>query len=183
MQDGFLLAEDWITEKQEKELVEFLDGNEWSPGISSKRLTQHYGYKYSISGYHEKDSKDWGVLDKYARNIEVNFPDIIIAQALANQYYPGVGIGAHKDKESPVVFGICLLNDCNMIFKKKDRKEEVLLPRRCLYVMSEEAATEWTHEIPARKYVYYPDGTKVKMGDDWRRISITFRHFSNTILQ
>lgn len=184
---GFFLFLNWITPEEELECLQFFDKNEWSSALSSKRPTQHFGYRYNINGWDmslKKLKKPWGPLKKLADRIEeqLKHDGVKISQALANLYFKKTGIGAHRDKEGPLVFGVNLMDDCNMVFAnvQTGEKKEVLLPRYSLYVMSGEVATKWTHAIPPRAYVYYPTANgmeKKKKPEDYKRISITFRHF------
>lgn len=62
-------------------------------------------------------------------------------------------IHMHNDNKmgelGPFIVGMCLLSDCYMTFvRPKDGRKRVLhLPRRCVYVMSEESHHEWRHGI------------------------------------
>lgn len=190
---GLHVIPNWISEEQEQEIVTFLCAGQWETHMSSKRPTQHFGYRYTIQGYGssvDKIAKDWGVFRNHADRIEKEFPGIKIVQCLANLYSKDTTIGAHRDKETPIVFGISVAGDTNMIWtniRDKSLKYEALVPRRSLYIMCDDAAFEWKHEVPGRKTVKYPDltpgpnygqlTTVVKKPDWYTRCSITFRHF------
>ena len=95
---GLQMVEDFITEDEEKELLELINGEEWSKSIS--RRTQHYGYVYN---YRSKNAKqkgnpipEWKILEKVKKYIE--FEQVII-----NEYKPGQGIYWHID--APSAFG------------------------------------------------------------------------------
>lgn len=189
---GLFIIPDWIDENREQEIVNFLCTGQWSDHISGKRLTQHFGYRYTISGYSsstEKLATDWGVLKTEATRLEETFPGIKIAQCLANMYTRDTGISAHRDKETPIVFGLSLVGDINMIWSRIDSpstKYEAFIPRRSLYIMTEDAALLWKHEVPVRKSIKYPDAAGnltqiVKKPDAYVRVSITYRHFDTNV--
>lgn len=194
---GLYVFENWITPEQEKELCSFLCERQWADHMSSKRPTQHFGYKYLRSGnldVHKKIAGDWGLLETYKTRIETEFPGVKVGQALANLYFETSGIGPHRDKECDLVFGVSAAGDINMVWKRQGNdingapcewKYEALIPARSLYIMSDDAALIWTHEIPSRKQVYYPDRNpgeqygqltqKVSKGSQYARVSLTFR--------
>lgn len=191
---GLYVIPNWVSETEEQEIVTFLAANKWSDHLSSKRPTQHFGYRYTIQGYQastENAATDWGVLRRFADRLEQQYPGVKIAQCLANLYFKDTTIGAHRDRETPTVFGVSLVGDINMIWthmRDKSLKYEACIPRRSLYIMSEEAASDWMHEVPSRKTVKYPDldphslnygklVTTVKKPDWYTRVSITYRHF------
>lgn len=190
---GLYVMPDWITEDEEKATIDFLcqtgEGKGWSTHISTKRPTQHFGYRYTITGYSATEGKlatDWGILRTHSDKIEREFPGIKIAQCLANLYFKDSTIGAHRDRETPVVFGISLAGDINMVWTNmSDRsiKYEACIPRRSLYIMCDDAAYGWMHEVPGRKTVKYPDQNgnltvSVPKPDWYTRVSLTYRHFT-----
>jgi len=94
---------------------------------------------------------------------------------LVNEYEPGQGISSHRDYMtfgSPVV-SLSLLSPCVMDFRHtaSDRVEHLLLPRRSLLILANEARYEWEHAIAARKTDAW-NGVPLKRG---RRLSVTFR--------
>ena len=190
---GLFIIPNWITEQEEQDIVNFLSVGEWSSHLSQNRPTKHFGYRYEIRGYSsstEKVSSDWGVLRKHADRIEQQFPGVSIAQCLANLYYKHTTIGAHRDRETPMVFGLSVVGDINMVWTEMandKNRYEAFIPKRSLYIMSSDIALLWKHEIPARKTIKYPDANgdltvTVKKPEDYIRVSITYRHFANTIL-
>lgn len=191
---GLYVIPEWITAAEEQLIVDFLCANQWSDHMSSKRPTQHFGYRYTLNGYQasqEKLSTDWGVLRHHADRLEAEFPGIKIAQCLANAYYKDTGIGAHQDREKPIVFGLSVAGDINMRWtniQNPGLKYEALIPARSLYIMCEDAAYGWEHGIPVLATVRYPDPTngdqltKVLKKPEWyMRASITYRHFNHAI--
>jgi alkylated DNA repair dioxygenase AlkB len=194
---GLFVIPNWITEEEEQLLVNFFSdaskSGEWSDHISKKRPTKHFGYRYEIKGYAsstEKAMQDWGPLRPLADRIEKTFPGVHISQCLANLYFKDSTIGAHRDRETPMVFGLSIVGDINMIWTEmanENNRYEAFIPRRSLYIMSSDAALLWKHEVPSRKIIYYPDQNgnltiKVPKQENYVRVSVTWRHFANTIL-
>jgi len=200
---GLVVIKDWLSPEQQQEIVDFIcdasKSGSWESHLSKKRPTKHFGLRYTIKGFEAKTSnsaastQEWGLLTKYSKQIEDAYPGIKIGQALVNLYWKDTTIGAHTDKETPVVFGLSLVGDINMIFTSevvsltnphgKKLKYEAFIPRGSLYIMSGEAASIWKHEVPGRKTVSYPDDngnlTISRPKPDWYvRLSITFRHFN-----
>lgn len=190
---GLYILTEWITPEEEQQIVDFVSTQPWSDEISGARLTQHYGYRYTVNGSWKSEGKtpaDWGVLRGFGDRIETQFPGVKIAQCLANVYKKDTGIAAHRDKETPIVFGVSLVGDINMVWTSmqpgpngKEQKYEAFIPKRSLYIMTDDAAFNWKHAVPVRKRVNYPDasGNLTKHVDkpDWYiRLSITFRHFT-----
>ena len=202
--NGLYVFPEWITADEEKVLCEFLGRGKWSENISSKRLTQHFGYKYNRRGHYNDHSKiagDWGILQTYSDKLESMFPGIKIGQALANLYTRDTIIGAHTDAETDIVFGISLAGDINMVWSRMMAgdpmkpglasvpvkiKYEACIPARSLYIMVDDAASMWKHEVPSRKTVKYPDPHPqsptyrtfihtLPKGEKYMRASITFR--------
>lgn len=195
--NGLYVLTDWLTPSEEQEIVNFCCTQPWSDEISGARLTQHYGYRYTVNGSWKTEGKvptDWGVLRRFADRVEGEFPGVKIAQCLANVYKKDTGIAAHRDKETPIVFGISLVGDTNMVWTSmqpnpvtgKEDKYEALIPQRSLYIMCDDAAFNWKHSVPVRKRVNYPDASgnlksHVDKPDWYIRLSITFRHFTQGV--
>lgn len=194
---GLFVFPEWINPEQETQLCQFIASKEWASHMSDKRPTQHYGYKYHRNGgldVHKKIAGDWGLLQSVADRLENEFPGVKIGQTLVNLYFEGTGIGAHCDKETDLVFGLSMVGDINMIWSRTQNTEgrmekikyEALIPARSLYIMSNDAALIWTHEIPTRKSVNYPEYNpqspnygklvhRLSKTPEYRRVSITFR--------
>jgi len=209
---GLFIIPEWIDVYQEQEIVNFLSVGEWSSDISKNRPTKHFGYRYTINGYApsvvkdgpEAITADWGVLRSHADRLERQFEGVKIAQCLANAYYSHTTIGAHRDRETPLVFGLSVVADINMVWtsmkhvdgNNKPLKYEALIPKRSLYIMSNEIALEWMHEVPSRKTIKYPGPgntnkdlnasdaivVTIKKPEDYMRVSITYRHFGSLTL-
>jgi alkylated DNA repair dioxygenase AlkB len=97
-------------------------------------------------------------------------------QMLVNEYLPGQGISLHRDYEpfGRTVVSLSLLSPCVMDFRHpaSGRKGRLLLQRRSLLVLSDDARYVWEHGIAARKKDAW-HGLSVGRG---RRLSVTFRY-------
>lgn len=141
---------------------------------------------------------DWGVLQKYSDRLEKEFPGVKIGQVLANLYRQDTGIGKHRDNETDLIWGLSLVGDINMVWRRsqnvngamEELKYEATIPRRSLYIMCDDAALIWTHEVPTKKSVIYPEFNpsspeyrklkhRLPKETDYVRISITFREITS----
>lgn len=177
--EGLTYVENFITNEEERELLEHIDRGQWL--FDLKRRVQHYGYKYDYKNRSINRSMQLGALPDFlnelidrlmARHVLSKRPD----QVIINEYLPGQGISAHVDKPSLFdneIASISLGSTCVMEFKHKATKttHPVLLGRRSLVLMKGAARYEWTHCIPARKKDKV-DGRQIPRQ---RRVSLTFR--------
>lgn len=115
---GLICVKDFITDKESKTILEFLDCMTWSTDLS--RRTQHYGYKYA---YTSKDAKESAedipkIFQDLLERMKEYFPDGI-DQIIVNEYTLGQGIAKHIDKTdvfADPVASISLLFPARMIF-------------------------------------------------------------------
>ena len=174
MINGLYYFNNFISDQEEKDLIQFIDNQEWNTSL--KRRTQHYGYNYNYDS--TKLTPANTIPDTFKQIIE-KFDSIDILkdykfdQVIVNEYEPGQGISAHIDHVknfSDIIVSLSLGSACEMVFCEKKNKENILkqiLQRKSLVVLSEDARYNFTHTIPARKSDY-----SVKRV---RRISLTFR--------
>lgn len=171
---GLIYLPEFITEFQEKYVVQEIDKNPWSNEL--KRRVQHYGYKYDYTKKNINASMrvdplcPW--MKVYANKLK-NYFEEIPDQAIINEYLPGQGIARHIDCQpcfKKTIASLSLLSSCILEFtsKKDQTKHELLLEPRSLLILSGEARYEWFHGIPARKEDH---GIQRQ-----RRISVTFRN-------
>ena len=181
---GLVLKENVITEEYEAEIINWLDGQEWSTELP--RRTQHYGYKYNykstilILGNPFVDCIEWIRKDLIDKNVMLK-----CNQCIVNEYTQSQNIGKHIDGKrgnrenifGPSIVSISLNEDTNFIFRntQNGEKVELFVPQRSLLLMTGESRYLWTHEIPRRNTVQ-KDGKNIKKGNDYRRISLTFRY-------
>jgi alkylated DNA repair dioxygenase AlkB len=176
---GLTIFEDFINEDEEQFLISMIDKEMWHTQLL--RRVQHYG---SIYNYYRPNSTKkvkaksipvWlsELANKvYSTGLLRTSPD----QIIINEYIPGQGISAHID--CPIQFGdticsISLEDSYVMTFENSNEgiKEDVLLKRRSLIILSEDARYRWTHKISSRKNDYIGGFKKARS----RRVSITFR--------
>ena len=175
---GLGYVKDFLTEKEEAELVAVIDRGEWSSEL--RRRVQHHGWRYDYEARKVDPSMYLGPLppwaDELARRLEEaglvpRRPD----QVIVNEYVGDQGIGAHVDSPSFAdgIATISLLESWEMVFREKGARRRIpqVLERRSVAIMEGDARERWTHEIPHRKTESGSSG-KVKRG---RRISLTFR--------
>lgn len=171
---GFRAIPNFISEHEEKRLIEVVDGAEWLKELS--RRVQHYGWKYDYKGRKVDPSARLGPLPEWAEELAQRLvahglvkelPD----QVIVNEYVRNQGIAKHVDCipcfRGPIVT-ISLCESWQMIFRERGgRKVERVLDRRSAVLFDGEARQKWTHEIPKR--------LKEPWGPRGRRVSVTFR--------
>jgi alkylated DNA repair dioxygenase AlkB len=167
----------FISEKEENELVEIIDAQPWLDDL--KRRVQHYGYKYDYKARRIDTSMKIGILPDWLENIGKNLqnqgffkqkPD----QVIVNEYFAGQGIAAHIDCEpcfEDTIISLSLLAPVYMDFTKEDEKIPLWLESRSAVVLQGESRYEWKHSIAARKSDIH-NGLKINRE---RRVSLTFR--------
>ncbi|XP_028679324.2 alpha-ketoglutarate-dependent dioxygenase alkB homolog 7, mitochondrial [Erpetoichthys calabaricus] len=175
---GAEVQEDFISEEEERTLLEELE-----PVLKRK----HYEYDHwddAIHGYRETERSQWN--EKNSRVLQrvrdVAFPlgakqlHLVHVLDLHRKGY----IKAHVDSVKfcgSTIAGICLLSSSVMrLISEKNPTDvvDLLLPRRCLYILRDEARYNYTHEILKDEESYFND---VKINRD-RRISVICRNLS-----
>ncbi len=179
------LIPDFISPELEAALVQEIDQNDWFIVPKSTRRVQHYGYRYDYtSGSTNQPAPPFPPLLQHLANTIAQMGYMVQPQqAIINEYDKTQGIGAHYDRleYGPIITSVSLLEDTNMNFAGRPntsyagQKQEVLLSRRSLLVMSGPYRQQFTHAIPKRSTVTYPDDKRVAKKADYRRISVTFR--------
>jgi len=182
---GLILVRDFLSEDEERELLQQLDSEgSWDERLS--RRVQHYGYEFDYAS--RKAFSDHPMipfpsaaqraLDKVASTVTAEAAGL--NQLTVNEYLPGQGISAHIDTHS--CFGDMMLSislGAGIVIRflpasanlKSDRKLFLWLPPRSLLVMAGPSRFAFKHAIPLRK-TDSVDGAIVKRE---RRVSLTFR--------
>lgn len=166
--DGLHVQENFITEENEKDLIELVEANikeqsENSAQASLKhREVIHYGYKFQY-GTNDVDLNDPlakkdmpalvnGAIDQVmATNLWQDRPD----QCTVNRYEPGHGIPHHVD--NPKAFSSTLSSlslGSQVLFEMKHENGSIfniLLKPRTLLTLTGESRYNWTHGIRSRK--------------------------------
>jgi len=184
---GLILIENFITEEEEKILVEKLDGEEWIKDLS--RRVQHYGYEFDYTTRSIDPSRRLGDLPHWLRaplangvsSAEEQWKDFLIDisknadQVTVNEYLSGQGIRPHVDNPTSfteLIVALSLLSPAMMDFRHPDdRKKCILLPPRSLLVLSGDSRYIWSHGIGYRKTEWVDGEVQLRK----RRVSITYR--------
>jgi len=167
---------DFISEAEERDLIEHLSGEDLSPfrfhGWTGKRLTRTYGWRYDFDDASFAPAEpipDWlqPLRAKAASFAGVQPKEL--AHVLLVRYDPGAGIGWHRDRpQFEIVVGISLGSPATLRFRRRrpggfDRTQMEVEPRSA-YRLSGEARHQWEHSIAP---------------GDTLRFSITFRTLSD----
>ncbi|MFO0848008.1 MAG: alpha-ketoglutarate-dependent dioxygenase AlkB [Gemmataceae bacterium] len=161
----------YVTEADERALVEAIDALPWN--TEWRRRRQPYGAGYGRGGP-AQPIPDWGrrLADRVLAD-EVT--DVPFDQMLVNEYLPGQGISPHRDYApfGRTVVSLSLLSPCVMDLRHPPtgRRDRLLLEPRSLLVLADEARYEWEHGIAPRKRDSW-QGLPVERS---RRLSVTFR--------
>ena len=167
--DGFQYIPEFITEKEEQDLLKLISTIDLRififRGFEAKRKSASFGADYHF------DSRQ---LTPGAA-IPLGFQPLIgkvtnhlslqkeIGELLVLEYPEGAVINWHRDAPPfDVIVGISLLSDCTFLLRphdkaKRSRKAIIRLPieRRSLYVMQGPARNEWEHStLPALSVRY-----------------------------
>src|SRR4051794_2938783 len=170
---GLRYLPEYISLAEEQALVEAIDRQPWN--TEWRRRRQPYGGDYGKAGS-APPIPAWG-RDLAARLLAENISSQPFDHMLVNEYLPGQGIALHRDY-SPFgrrVVSLSLLSDCVMDFRSVQGPEKLhsrlLLERRSLLVLSDDARYLWEHGIAARRKDHWQGVTMPRS----RRLSITFR--------
>ncbi|MDB5337163.1 MAG: oxidoreductase, 2OG-Fe(II) oxygenase family [Planctomycetaceae bacterium] len=172
---GLQYLPEFVTTPEELHLASAVDTGAWD--TSWERRRQPFGANYSNN---KKSTDEHRAIPKWAdflldRLQLQGIAETRFDQMLVNEYKPGQGIALHQDYPpfDRKVVSLSLLAPCVMEFRQPadGRRETLLLERRSLLVLSDEARYEWQHGIARRK----SDRWKGVLIPRARRISITFR--------
>ena len=176
--EGLAYRPDFITEREEQDLLAFMDEIDFREftmrGQVARRTVRHFGYDYDYESYGTIARADplpealvW-LRDRCAGFADLEPEEL--AQTLVSRYPEGAGIGWHRDAPmfGAKVVGVSLLSACRMRFQRNAggvrRVYELELASRSAYVLAGKARSAWQHSIPATKSLRY---------------SITFRTLKN----
>lgn len=169
----------FISESEELELIKAIDNADWLNDL--KRKVQHYGFKYDYRARKIDESFRIGDLPKWSEFIverlqEKKIIDFYPDQLIINNYEIGEGISMHVDCEpcfADTIISLSLFSDIVMDFKKlnSNQKENILLQRGSLLVISGDARYKYEHGIAQRKSDMFNERKRNRQ----RRVSLTFR--------
>lgn len=156
---GLRSADAIVTPDEERALTAHIDAEHLRPfkfqQWTGKRLTHSYGWTYDFETGRFATAEPIPEWLAPLKNRAAAFADLdpsALVQALLIRYYPGAGIGWHKDR--PVfehVIGISLGAPATMRFRRRvetkfERISVPLVPRG-IYHLSGEARHGWEHSI------------------------------------
>ncbi|KNA06298.1 hypothetical protein SOVF_182230 [Spinacia oleracea] len=124
---GLHLFHDFITPKEEKELLAAVDSRPWIR--LAKRRVQHYGYEFCYQTRNVDTTKFLGglpsfvspVLERILASPLDDAATIKLDQLTVNEYPPGVGLSPHIDTHSAFedkIFSLSLAGPCIMEFRR-----------------------------------------------------------------
>jgi len=181
---GLTVIENFVSPDEEVTLVASCDGRLWSglgisPNPELRRRTQQYGHLFSYQ--YRKVLEELGPLPDFVQPVLARIAEQDLSpppnHLLVNEYEAGQGIMPHTDAPSifgPVIMSLSLISACVMRFTNLDtgHSVDVLLPRRSMLVMTNEARYNYKHSISKELVETLPDGTSIERS---RRVSFTFR--------
>jgi alkylated DNA repair dioxygenase AlkB len=167
--EGFVYIPDFISEKEERELLQLISTIDLHTfifqGFEAKRKSASFGVDYHFDsrkltpgdpipvGFH------W-LIDKAKSELSLEKE---IGEVLVLEYPEGAVINWHRDAPPfDTIIGISLLSDCILKLRpqaknKQSRGSVISLPirRRSLYVMQGAARSEWQHSTAPAKSLRY----------------------------
>lgn len=179
---GLYYLEDTV--KDERQLVEAIDSQEWGRVSASRtaRKVQHYGYRYDYSGRSAPELI--GPLPSFLEPLRDTLHATCLRlglidnnytfnQCIINDYEPGQGIAPHIDSPffGEVIGCFTLQGAATMEFSNGSKRYDLYAKPGSLYIMSGEARHTWKHGMTARK----SDTIRTTRIARTRRISVTFR--------
>ena len=169
---GLSYLPDYISEREEAELVAAIDALAWDTSWDRRR--QPYGRSYDQTGRSPKPIPPWAE-QLVERMYREGLSERRFDQVLVNEYLPGQGIALYRDylPFDRTVASLSLLSPVVMDFRhaSEDQRAAILLQRCSLLILSDEARYDWQHGIARRKNDRWQGCTIPRS----RRLSITFR--------
>eukprot|EP01070_Trichotokara_eunicae_P006744 Trichotokara_eunicae@DN5120_c0_g1_i2.p1 len=170
--------EDFITKDEEKELIEYIDDQEWEHVL--KRRTQHYGFAFDYERLFIDRSRRSPIPEKIQtligklKEAEIIDRDAEPDQITINEYMPGEGIGYHVDSHSSFGGYVCvvpLLCGTNFEFRKINRKTQNENKMKQPIAISSEEQSDWDRQLevfaklPQRRTVWVPSRSALSFSD------------------
>ncbi|XP_041464023.1 alkylated DNA repair protein alkB homolog 8-like [Lytechinus variegatus] len=188
---GLVIIPDFIDERLEHKLVNSIDWQSSSEKVNQSlkhRKVKHHGYefKYTTNNIDRDQPLPGGMPKLYDhvinRIMETGHVQFKPDQLTINQYQPGQGIPPHVDTHSAfedAIISLSLESQVVMEFiDPEGHQVPIVLPRRSLLIMTEEARYKWTHGIIPKKTDIIPDPTSpesLTLHPRAQRTSFTFR--------
>ena len=162
MPSGFQYRENFITEAQERQLLDAIAAVEFSTfemrGVAARRRVAFFGESYTREAAGQIPPFLLPLRSAVAAWSGVTAE--AFAMALINEYRPGSPIGWHRDApQYDIVAGLSLLSTCRMKFRpyrsptkaaadRRGATHELRLDRRSAYLMTGPSRTEYEHHVP-----------------------------------
>jgi len=182
---GLFLVYNFLTEAEERTLVESIETFRWDSNRAKTRRVQLYvpwreepksviipkssspAIPASAKTIAEKIISVGKVHFKQYDWENYNIQDEKCCELQINEYHARDALGFHKDNPiayTEVICGVSLLTDSWIHYQYLNEEIKVLMPKRSLYLMTGKSRYKWKHGIP-------PDSL---VGGE-KRISLTFR--------
>ena len=166
--EGLVYQPDFVTEDEERALVERFDAMEFAEvvmhGRAAKRTVLHFGYRYDYDAWRVTPAAplpgDLRWLRDRAGGLAGVDPERLV-ETLISRYPPGAGIGWHRDAPmfGPAVVGVSILSGCVMRFQRRTptvrETHTVELAPRSAYVLSGAVRSAWQHSIASTPSLRY----------------------------
>lgn len=148
---GITIEYECITKQYEIELINYINRRTWNNQISRK--TQHFGYRYD---YRRKALDLTSKIPEYLYYLMVDLDiyDEDYDQIIINRYTAGEGINPHIDNINlfgPVIIVLSLGQDCIYNMSLNNKSVNILIPRRSVLIMQNEARYKWKHSLKLSK--------------------------------
>ena len=153
-----------VTEQRLLEAIGRLDfGSVRMHGVVARRRVVQFGWRYSFDARALTQGaplpEPFAFLqERVATLLRLPSPDL--SEVLVTEYTPGATIGWHRDAPPfGIVAGVSLGSSCRMRLRREsptgwDRVDQPLEPRS-VYVLRDEARSDWQHSIPAVETLRY----------------------------
>ena len=176
--DGFRYQADFISSREERELVECLASLpfkefEFQQFVGKRRVVS-YGWQYRFDGSGLKQADDMPRFLLPLRSRAAAFAGMraeALQHVLLTEYPPGATIGWHKDRSVfGETIGISLLSPCRFRFRRRQgngwERRSLSAEPRSAYLLAGASRTDWEHSIPEVEALRY---------------SITFRNLKESV--
>jgi alkylated DNA repair dioxygenase AlkB len=169
--EGFLYRHEFLSEAEELDLLRIFRGLEFAAydyhGYLARRRVARYGVSYNLNTREESGTQAipgflLGVRSRAAEFAGVRADELV--QAMISEYSIGTPIGWHRDApQFGTIIGISLGSSCRMRLKPYSSAGKIAstgvlsirLDPRSIYVIKNEARSEWQHSIPAVEQLRY----------------------------
>jgi alkylated DNA repair dioxygenase AlkB len=167
---GFSYTENFITENEERQLLQVISGLELHTfifrGYEAKRKVASFGYDYNFNNRSISEGKEIPpgfnfLIEKVAKETGISASEF--AELLVIEYPPESVINWHRDAPPfELIAGISLLSDCTFKLRPYNKEQQgkkyirsVPVKKRSLYIMQGESRSEWEHSIDKTKTLRY----------------------------